>query len=344
MMKTDSKNKYSQQGLTLLELMISLSVGLMLFAGVMSIFVGMRTTTAETSSYGELQENGRFAISVLTDDLRKQNFWGDYTGAFGGTAINVAAGLVVGNECTGGGLNNGTLPNGVGPFRTLWGQTVTVNDPMTCINDDAKIGSDIIQLKRAVSSPIQIPGVLPVTPVATTTTNNLFLVSNMTTGSIFPQGLVPIINNSQVWEYQHHVYYVRDEQISGSTDTIPVLMQGQLTNRMTFAPIIDGIDMIRVMYGVDMDTDPNLAGYGVVDAYISADNMNDPLWNNAGGTRIIAVKLYVLARSIRPDFKYTNTSTYQLGDLAVPVNDNFRRLLFTSTVTLYNSSVDFWAN
>ncbi len=64
--------------------MISLAVGLVLFAGVMSIFVGMRTTTAETTGYGELQENGRFAISVLSDDLLRQNFWGSYVGTFEG--------------------------------------------------------------------------------------------------------------------------------------------------------------------------------------------------------------------------------------------------------------------
>jgi type IV pilus assembly protein PilW len=53
----------NNKGFALVELIIALSVGLVLFAGVLSIFVGMRTTTAETSSYGELQENGRFAIS-----------------------------------------------------------------------------------------------------------------------------------------------------------------------------------------------------------------------------------------------------------------------------------------
>ncbi len=43
-------------------------------------------------------------------------------------------------------------------------------------------------------------------------------------------------------------------------------MQGQLTTRMSFAPIIDGIEMIRFMYGVDTDTNPTAAGYGIVDA------------------------------------------------------------------------------
>jgi type IV pilus assembly protein PilW len=57
---------------------------------------------------------------------------------------------------------------------------------------------------------------------------------------------------------------------------------------------------------------------------------------------LFAVKIYVLARSIRPDNKYTNTATYQLGDLPIVVNDNYRRLLLTSTVSLYNGTTDAW--
>lgn len=354
-MNKSNQHRLSAKGFTLLELMISLSVGLVLFAGVMSIFVGMRTTTAETSSYGELQENGRFAISVLTDDLLKQNFWGDYAGTFARTGINPVPGAPA-NECTGGGVNNGTFPGLVGPFRTLWGQTVTTTNPMGCFND-AKLGSDVLQLKRVLAAPLQTIAYPPIgsllpgsplieNPVASTNTDNFFLVTNLSSGTIFARGVVPTIDNSRVWQYQHHVYYIREE--AQGANRVPVLMQGQLTNRMSFAPIIDGIDMIRFMYGIDTDIDPSAPGYGIVDAFVSADGvlgvggMNEALWDGAGGTRILAVKIYVLARSIRPDNKYTNTSTYQLGDLPVEVNDNFRRLLFTSTVSLYNAGADSW--
>jgi len=336
-MNKSKHQKLSTQGFTLLELMISLSVGLVLFAGVISIFIGMRTTTAETASYGELQENGRFAISILTDDLLKQNFWGDYPGTLTRGAINPVPGAP-GNECIGGGVNNGTFPDLVGPFRTLWGQTVTNANPMGCFNN-AKLGSDVLQLKRVIAAPLQIfVGVPPVaTPVVNTVTNNFFLVANLNGGTIFPEGVVPFIDNSRVWEYQHHVYYVSN-QVEG-TNVVPVLMQGQLTNTMVFSPIIDGIDMIRFMYGLDTNNS------GTVDAFVSADGvlgnggMNEALWDSG---RILAVKIYVLARSIRPDNDYNNTSTYQLGDLPFKVDDNFRRLLFTSTVSLYNSSNDGW--
>ena len=344
-----SRGSLTTKGFTLVELMIALSVGLVLFAGVMSVFVGMRTTTAETSSYGELQENGRFAVSVLTDDLLRQNFWGDLSGSISQSNLIDIPKNPPGNECEGEGVNNGTFPQGIGPFRTLWGQTITDNlNPLGCFtlpNDtQIMVGSDVIQLKRVVAN-----------PVAAVVAGNYYLSANLATGVVFRAEAepdpdpdvepdpIPVIDNPRLWQYQHHVYYVREDTVG--TDLVPILIQGRLTNyNMSFVPIIDGIEIIRFMYGVDTDTDPSLAGYGIVNAYISADNMTSALWNNEGGTRILAVKIFVLARGIRPDNKYTNTNTYQLGVLTFTPqdNDHYRRLLFSSTVTLYNTSVDAW--
>jgi type IV pilus assembly protein PilW len=161
----------------------------------------------------------------------------------------------------------------------------------------------------------------------------------MNNGSIFASGAVPDVENAQVWEYQHHIYYVREE--TQGSNTVPVLMQGQLSNTLSFAPIIDGIEMIRFEYGIDTEIDPTVPGYGIVNAYVPADGMTDELWNNAS-SRIIAVKIYVLARGVQEDKKYKNTNTYQLAGFNYIVNDNYHRLLFTSTVTLYNANIDTW--
>lgn len=325
----------SLKGFTMIELMISMAIGLILFAGVMSIFVGMRATTAETSSYGELQENGRFAISVLTDDLLNQNLWGDYPGTFGTANLTVVP-AAPGNDCIGGGVNNATFPLAVGHFRTLWGQTLTAAqpNPLGCFPPGSQTspGSDVIQIKRVIGNPVGAP------PLIVPAAGNYYLTTNTVSGGIFPfGGAAPVLGNARTWQYQHLVYYVRDETVGNNV--VPVLMQGRLANsRMGFAPVIDGIEVIRFMYGIGPEAT------GVVDRFVSATTMNNNpgLWDNAAGTRILAVKIYVLARSILPDYKYENTNTYQLGNLSLDVNDNYRRLLFSSTVTLYNARVDVW--
>lgn len=319
-------------GFSILEIFISLAIGVALLAGVLSVFVGMKTTTSETSGFGELQENGRFALSIIADDLMKADFWGDYAGTFELASVNGVVQGALPNDCVGGGINNATFPAAAGQFRTLWGHTVKAGNtnPMGCFANSAqaKVGSDVVQIKRVIAD-----------PVAATPANNFYLTTNISDGQIFAGGgAVPVIDNSQTWEYQHHVYYVTEQSQGG--DKVPVLMQGRLTNTMSFSPLVDGIEMIKFMYGVDTDT--NVDDKGVINAFISADNMTSALWNNAVNTKIVAVKVYVLARSVLADPKYTNENTYYLGDTTYTPNDNYRRMLFTSTVTLFNARVDSW--
>jgi len=319
-------NKY-QRGFSLLEILISLAIGLVIFAGVLTIFVGMKTTSTQTSSLGALQENGRFALSVFTDDLLREGFWGDMSIQLTDNTVPVIP-VIGGPDCIGQGLNNASFPQAVGYFRSLWGITAVNASPIGCIND-ANIGSDVIQIKRVISPPI----------VGNTDASLYYLSSNSASGAIFAgvgAGAPPIVNNSRIWQYQHHVYYIRNE-VQGNL-TVPVLMQGVLSanNGMTFAPLIDGIEIIHFMYGVDVGDD------GDVDAFISPVNMTQAFWDK-NGSNILAVKIFILARDILPDNSYNNTNTYQLGDLPpVVVNDNFRRLLFTTTVTLYNARTDTW--
>lgn len=316
------------KGFTIIELFISLAVGVGLLAGVLSVFVSMKSTSKITATYGELQENGRFALNILSDDLIRQDFWGDYVGTFDLANLNGTVIAAPTNDCTGEGLNNSSFPSANGHFRTLWGETAAVGNPMGCFANSApaKVGSDILQLKRVISTPV-LAGEI--------SADRYYLITNIGDGEIFDgASALPDVDNSQIWEYQHHVYYVT-EQVQGSI-TVPVLMQGWLTNAMTFSPIIDGIEMIRFSYGVDTTDD------GIVNAFISADNMTQALWNNASDTNILAVKIYVLARSVLPDPNYNNDNTYVLGDLLFTPDDNFRRLLFSSTVTLFNARVDSW--
>ena len=319
-------DKY-QKGFSLLEIFISLAIGLVLFAGVLTVFVGMKTTASQTSSLGELQENGRFAISVLTNDLFREGFWGDLPNQLTSSNLNTIP-VIGGPDCVGQGLNNASFPQATGYFRSLWGITAANASLMGCINN-AKVGSDVIQIKRVLSIPI----------VGNTDATLYYLNANTTTGAIFAgvgAGAAPVVNNGLVWEYQHHVYYIRDE-VQGNL-SVPVLMQGVLSanNGMTFSPLIDGIERIHFSYGVDADED------GDVDAFISSANMTQAFWDK-NNSNILAVKIFVLARDIFPDNNYTNTNIYQLGDSpALVVNDNYHRLLFTTTVTLYNARIDTW--
>jgi type IV pilus assembly protein PilW len=216
----------------------------------------------------------------------------------------------------------------------LWGQTIVAGgnqNPLGCFgavaNTQTQLNSDVIQFKRASSQPTLVNALVA---------NNIYLYANSDGGTIFSNNAIPpFIANGRFWQYQHNVYYVRDRIIGNNI--VPVLMQGNLVNGgMNFTPIIDGIEMIRFMYGIDGDGDGN------VDSYLNAAAVPDNAWNNTGDSSILAIKIFVLARNIRPDRNYNNTNTYQLGDFAFTPDDNFRRLLFSSTVSLFNAREDIF--
>lgn len=64
------------RGMTLIELMIAVVIGLFLVAVMGSIFVGSRTTFSAQESISRLQENGRFAVDTIAHDLRLSGFRG----------------------------------------------------------------------------------------------------------------------------------------------------------------------------------------------------------------------------------------------------------------------------
>ena len=73
------------------------------------------------------------------------------------------------------------------------------------------------------------------------------------------------------------------------------------------------------------------------DSYMPAASVTSLMWDNEQFQRLVALKVYVLVRSINTDNTYTNETQYILGDktIAAP-NDGFRRKVMSTTVVLEN--------
>lgn len=79
-----------QAGLTLLELMISMSLGLLLMAGIGTIYVGSNQTYRVQEENARIQENGRYALEIIGRSLRQagyQNVFTTTTTPWPGTTI-----------------------------------------------------------------------------------------------------------------------------------------------------------------------------------------------------------------------------------------------------------------
>ena len=63
-------------GFSLVELMVALVLGLVIMAGVLSIFVGMSQSVRTETAISRLQENARFGLEKLSVDVRQAGFTG----------------------------------------------------------------------------------------------------------------------------------------------------------------------------------------------------------------------------------------------------------------------------
>ncbi|MGL4899064.1 MAG: PilW family protein, partial [Shewanella sp.] len=101
-----------QSGMSLVELMVAMVIGLFLTAGVFTMFSMSSSNVTTTSQFNQLQENGRIALAILERDLSQLAFMGDMTGTDfvlgANTTVTVPA---LSADCVGAGVNNATLPN-----------------------------------------------------------------------------------------------------------------------------------------------------------------------------------------------------------------------------------------
>lgn len=69
-------NKRHQQGLTLIEILVATAIAAVILAGVVQLFIGMKQSELLSMSLARLQENGRFAIDILSKELRVSGYQG----------------------------------------------------------------------------------------------------------------------------------------------------------------------------------------------------------------------------------------------------------------------------
>ena len=80
-MRTTSANRIvagprAARGLSLIELMVALTIGALLLAGAVSVYMQSRNTYRTNDTASRMQEIGRYAFDVISPDVRLAGYWG----------------------------------------------------------------------------------------------------------------------------------------------------------------------------------------------------------------------------------------------------------------------------
>src|SRR5437899_11146866 len=81
-----------QAGFTIIELMVSIAIGLFLVAGLTGLLVASSVNSSELNKTAIEIENGRYALQLLAEDVQHAGFWGGY-GASASTIVALPASL-----------------------------------------------------------------------------------------------------------------------------------------------------------------------------------------------------------------------------------------------------------
>src|SRR5919201_3755151 len=68
-------------GFSLVELMVALTIGLLLLTALATIFANSSRMQREVTLSAQQIENGRYAIDLVSEDVRHAGFWGYYGGS-----------------------------------------------------------------------------------------------------------------------------------------------------------------------------------------------------------------------------------------------------------------------
>lgn len=354
-----------QHGLSLVELMISLTIGLMLLAGLSLLFAESSRSHRELSEASKQIESGRYAIQLLGDELHLTGFYGRFTN-FPATPGAAPDPCEVTNTTT----LYSALPIYIQGYRAASFIARPVVSALCAANLPAanlQPGSDVFAIRRADTS---------ILAAATTpTANEVYIQANVTAAEIQKGSSGSAIGTTnkadgclangssggacsttsllnrdggaaQIRKYHVHVYFVAPcsmptgggDTCTGSTDDggkpIPTLKRLQITSvggvtLMSTVSLVEGIEMLKVDYGLDSDADGSPNSPPVPTAPTVAD------WAN-----IMGVNVYILSRNPLITAGYTDGKSYAMGLAgSYTPGGNYKRHIYNTTVRLTNPSM-----
>lgn len=349
-----------QAGFSLVELMISITLGLLILAGLTSVFVNSNRARNEIEKAGQQIENGRYALQVMTDDLRNAGYLAEFDPrvlATPTTKPDACATAVA--------LLQAAVPLHVQAYdRGL--------SAPSCLTD-VKSGSDILVVRRVSTCAAGVANCDAVTAGAPYFQASLCnpaaggteLASTATDYSTSFYALDTDTANltrhkrdcttvAEMHRYLTHIYYIANNDVSG--DGIPTLKRAELgAGGFTIVPIAEGVEKLQIEYGVDttgLAANPTVCD-GNPDTFTAdPDSLAAPTCSVKTGAvvmdnwrNVVALQIYLLARNTKLTDGYTDSKMYTLGLKADgsannfgPYNDGYKRHAFQSMVRLNNPS------
>ncbi|MDH4284690.1 MAG: PilW family protein [Gallionellaceae bacterium] len=298
--------------------MISLTIGLILLAGITTLIVRQSTTRAELDKSSRQIENGRYAIQILSDDIEHAGLYGEYS------PLNTITFNVPSDPCDTTIANLGWNSATPAIPVPVYGYTGTDATP-SCITN-RKSGTAILVVRRTDTSTAATPdGASAYLQVSRCNTD----ISPFALGtSGFTLRQKDCVASAPLRKYIVRIYYISSCSNCGTgADSIPTLKMVEFASgAQTTIPLVEGIENMQFDYGVDTTND------GSPDSYTTSPTSAQ--WDD-----VMAIRVSLLARNTEPTGGYADTKSYTLGSVAIAAaNDSYKRHVYSQLTRVVNAS------
>lgn len=340
------------RGFTLVEMMVSITIGLLLTAALSLIFVNNSRTRVEIERTHQQIENGRFATQLIADELRLAGFYGELD-----PSVLATPSTLPDPSTTDVASLKAAVALPVQGFDNATSSTLGLPSVVTA---DFRNGTDVIVIRRASGCVAGVGDCAAMDTSSNTYFQTTLCDTQLTSLSATSQFLIgrtdgeftssnPAVSSSptflaardcataaSVRAFFVRFYYLANNNIAG--DGIPTLKMAELgAGAWTVTPLVEGIEQMQVEYGLDTGG----SDQGAPDSYVTLPA------SAAQWRQVTTLRLNLLARNTERSSGYTDTRSYVLGKTLDgsgnsvdnrfgPFNDGFRRHVYSSMVRLNN--------
>lgn len=316
-----------QRGFSIVELMIGLTIGLLMLTVLSALLVNNSQARVELDRTMQQVENGRYAMQTMFSELRLAGYYGT------GESVGAVPTAGVPDPCT----TDMVALKAALPVA-IQGYSQVAASPLGCLSDaNVKAGTDILVVRRALSEPTAVASLNAALPYIQTIGDELVFDVGANSGNFT---LTEISGAAaKIHRYVVQIYFISPcskpaDGCSASSDggkPVPTL------NRLELDPskpggwdtvsLVEGIERMRVEYGLDTDGD------GAPDSYVLTNA------TSANWSKVVSLNVGLLARNNRATPGHIDTKSYQLATLGVAAaKDQFKRHAYNGVVRLKNVS------
>ncbi len=310
-----------QGGFSLVELMIALLLGLLLMSGIIAVYLEGKNNFVQDEAISRVQENGRFALRLLSREIAMGGFYG------GATEPAAITSPTAGDACTTWLLNPGQVIETYNKAGTGTGENAAFG---TCFGSPSGVvaDTDVIAVRRASDQPVILHGQWQTGFAALTAGQYYLHTDNSGRGlseikldsALSTSTLTATGSTADVWDYFGRIYYI------GTENGVPSLCtRGAQDTAQTC--LVSGVESLQLELGVDRKGD------GIPDEFIS----DAVAATGVNVATVISMRIHLLVRSQDPVRNFPAQSrTWVLGDQTLTTNDQYYRRVFTATVPRNN--------